>query len=395
MPLTALSVQRAASTDKPFKLSDQGGLYLLVTVTGSKLWRMNYRFAGRYKTLALGSYPVVTLADARSARDNAKKSLASGVDPSAQKRVRRVSATIAADNSFQAVAESYLEKRKGDVLTESVRVKDAHLLRKAYVGFGQVPIAEVRPADVLAVIRRIEAKGHAAQRFKGTVGRVFRYAIAMGLCDVDPSAALGDAMVKRRTVAHPSPKTPKAIGAMLRAIDDYDGQETTRLAMLVAAHTFVRPKELHRAEWTEIDLGKQTWRIPAAKMKMDRDHIVPLSTQATSFFGSLQRLTGGGRWVFPSIYGENYTISHSTINAALRRMGYSGEQMVGHGFRGMASTILNESGQFAPDWVERQLAHVEGNAARRAYNAALHLTGRTEMMQWYSDWLDEQKADKA
>ena len=394
MPLTALAVQRAAPAERPFKVHDVGGLYLLVNPAGSKLWRLNYRFAGRYKTLAIGAYPAVQLAEARQVRDDAKRQLRDGLDPSAEKRGRKVSARLAADNSFQAVAEVYLEKRDGEGLTESVLKKDRHLLKFAFLGFGHLPITDVKPKDVLAVIRKIEGRGRAAQRFRSVVSRVFRYGVAISVAESDPSAPLIDALVRRPTEHHPSPKEPKKIGAMMRALAEYDGQETTRLALLIGAHTFVRPGELHGAEWSEVDLKERIWRIPAGKMKMSNDLIVPLSTQTADLFGRAYRLTGAGRWVFPSIFGSSHTISHSTINTALRRLGYLSSEMVGHGFRSMASTTLNESGLFPSDWIERQLSHVDKSSARRAYNAALYLPGRIEMMQWYSDWLDAQAASK-
>lgn len=394
MPLTALAVQRAAPAEKAYKLHDQGGLYLLVNPNGSRLWRLNYRYAGRYKTLALGAFPAVQLAAARVARDDAKRLLRDGLDPSSERRERKVAVRLAADHSFKSVAEAYQSKRAGEGLAESVLKKDRHLLKHAYAGFGHLPISDVKPQDVLLVVRKIEARGRAAQRFRGTVSRVFRYAIALGLAEVDPAAPLTDALVRRPTKNHPSPKDPKAIGALMRAVRSYDGQETTRLAILVGIHTFVRPGELHSAEWDHVDREKALWRIPGSKMKMDRDHIVPLSTQVVGFFDSLWRLTGSGRWVFPAVHGGNETISPSTINTALRRMDYSSDELVGHGFRSMASTVLNESGEFSPDWIERQLAHAEKNATRGAYNAALYLPQRARMMQWYSDWLDRHEAQK-
>lgn len=392
MPLTALAVQRAAPSKKSFKLADSGGLYLLVQPTGSRLWRMNYRFGGRYKTLALGKFPAVGLAEARQARDNAKRKLRDRIDPSAERRKQKVASRIAADHSFRAVAESYQKKRSQEQTGPAGLRKDRESLAHALVGFGHRPISEIKPQEVLAVAKSIEERGKAAQRYRSTVSRVFRFAIANGLAEFDPAAPLVDALISRPVKHHPSPKDAKQIGALMRAIDGYEGEKLTRYALLIGTHAFVRPRELRTAEWAEVDTALRLWRIPAEKMKMRRDLIVPMSRQVTGWFESARLLSGGGRWVFPSILGSGRTMSDGTVNAALRRLGYPSSVIVGHGFRSMASTILNETGQFNPDWIERQLAHIDTNKVRGTYNAAQYLPQRTDMMQWYSDWLDRQAA---
>lgn len=399
MPLTALALSRVAPRETTYKLADGGGLYLLVSPKGSRLWRFDYRFAGRRKTLALGGYPDVGLAQARVARDDAKRRLLAQVDPGAERQAQKIAQKIAAIHTFDAVADAYTAKRTAEGINAVTLQKDREKLAVARAAFGSRPVSEITPQEVLVAARGIERRGKDARRFRSTVSRVFRFAIAGQLADRDPARDIADALIKRKAKHHASPKDPLKIGALVRTVEGYDGEAVTRCAIRLAILTFVRPGELRKAEWSEVDRPAATWRIPGSKMKhvrrgrevMGHDHIVPLSTQALGVLDELWSLTGAGKHLFPSTLGGGRVMSDNTVNAALRRMGYGSDEIVGHGFRSMASTALNESGRFEPDWVERQLAHVEGNTSRGAYNAALYLPQRTAMMQWYADWLDAQK----
>lgn len=390
MKLTALDPKNAKPCDKPFKLTDGAGLYLLVQPSGSKLWRMDYRYAGRRRTLALGAFPEVGLAKARAGRDEARQLLRDGKDPVAARKEAELRRRLALESTFAMVADAYRAKRVKEGLGGAAARKDREMLALATAEFGRAPIGQVRPHDVLTVIRRHERRGKSAVRLRSTISRVFRYGIACGLCETDPAAALVDAVIKKPTRHHPSPKSPAKIGALVRAARGYEGQLETRIALQLGILLFVRPNELRKAEWSEIDPAARQWRIPAAKMKMRRDHIVPLSRQAWALIEELRTITGNAPYLFPSIRTPLRPMSENTINAALRRLDYSKDEVVHHGFRSMASTTLNESGRFQPDWIERQLSHVEGNQSRAAYNAAQWLPQRTEMMQWWADWLDQQ-----
>lgn len=390
MPLTNLAIQNARPRETPYKLSDGGGLFLLVNPNSTRLWRLAYRHAGRQKTLAIGSLKDIGVTEARARATEARALLREGLDPSAEKRKARQIARVVADNTFAAMVESYRIKREKDGVGPTALRKDKECLAWALRDFGHRPVSAIEPLEVLATVRKIEAQDKSAKRFRATVSRVFRFAIASGLAGSDPAAPLTDALVTKTVVHHPSPKEPRKVGALVRSVDGYEGQPLTRLALLIGIHTFVRPTELRHAEWSEIDLAGAIWRISGAKMKMKHDLVVPLSKQVLGYFGECAAVSGGGRWVFPSTLGGSRVMSDNTVNAALRRLGYTRHEVVGHGFRSMASTTLNESGLFQPDWIERQLAHVDDSRVRSIYNAALYLDHRKHMMQWYSDWLDKQ-----
>lgn len=394
MPLTALAPKNAAPRDKPYKMTDGQGLYLFVMPSGSKLWRMNYRHHGRQKTLAIGAFPSVTLADARAARDDARRILSTGRDPSAAKQEQAAAARTAAEETFRVIAAEWLALREAEGLAEQTCYRNRHILESyAFPAFGSDPIREIRPRDILAPIRQLEARGafDTAHRFRALVSRVFRFAIVSERADVDPAAALQDALVAQQVTHHAGLTDPRKVGGLMRAIEGYDGHPVTRYALEFMARTFPRTVEMRNAEKEEFDLKERLWRIPAAKMKMDRDHIVPLSTQTVALLEKVRDLGLTGSLVFPGVRTSHERMSDGTINAALRRLGYSSEQHVGHGFRTTASTTLNECGLFNEDWVERQLAHVDRNQVRSAYNAALYLPQRIQMMQWYSDFLDAQR----
>jgi len=366
MPLKDAAVRNAKPGAQPKKLSDGGGLHVLIQPTGGKLWRLAYRFSGKQKTLALGAYPAISLEEARGLRDTAKKLLARSIDPSVQRKADRHAAK---DSSFRAVAKEVIAKLEREGRAQVTLTKKQWLLDFVYPTFGDRPVAEITARDLLALLRRIEGRGlyETARRLRSTCGMVFRYAIATGRAERDPSMDLRGALTAPQVNHRATIVDPASIGALLRAIDGFDGQPTTRAALRLAAYVFVRPGELRHAEWKEFDLGAAVWSIPAEKMKMRRPHRVPLARQPLSILRELQALTGNGRWLFPSVRTFARPISENTLNAALRRLGYSSEEMSTHGFRAMAATRLNEMGHWNPDAIERQLAHQEANAVRRAY----------------------------
>jgi integrase len=383
-------VRTTKPCQRPIKLSDSGGLYLLIAPHGSKLWRLAYRFGGKQKTLAIGAYPTFTLKAARDKREEAKRLLANGIDPSTQRRLdKQITST---GNKFKAVAEEVLAKLEKEGRTDVTLTKKRWLLDFAYPAIGHRPIAEITAPEVLSVLRRVEARGRyeTARRLRSTCGTIFRYAIATGRAERDPSADLRGALTSPKVNHRAAIVDPVGIGALLRAIDGYDGLPMTKAALRLAPLVFVRPGELRHAEWLEFDLAAAEWRIPSAKMKMRRPHRVPLSRQALDVLRDLQPMSGGGRFLFPSVRSTVRPMSENTLNAALRRLGYGTDEMTTHGFRTMASTRLNEMSGWNPDAIERQLAHQEQDDVRRAYvHAAEYWPERVKMMQAWADYLDE------
>ena len=391
MALTDTQIRTAKPRERAFKLSDSGGLHLLVASNGTKSWRLAYRYAGKQKAIGFGRYPTVSLAKARSERDSAKQLLGAGADPSAQRKLDKIAAE-SGNNTFRAVAEELLTMHRREGRVESTLKKNRWLLEVAYQTFGQRPIGEVTAPELLSALRKFEDRGRyeSARRLRTVCGMVFRFAIATGRATRDLSVDLRGAIVTPRVKHRAAIVDPPKVGALLRAIDDYDGQPTTKGALQLAPHVFVRPGELRSAEWTEFDFDKALWTIPPEKMKMKRPHRVPLSHQALHTLRHLRKLTGWGRFVFPSVLSPTRPISENTLNAALRRMGYTREQLSAHGFRSTASTLLNEMGRWNPDAIERQLAHQEDDDVRRAYmHAAEFWNERVQMMQAWSNYLDE------
>jgi integrase len=388
--LNDIRIRTTKPSKRPIKLSDSGGLYLLIAPHGSKLWRLAYRFGGKQKTLAIGTYPTSTLKAARDKREEAKRLLANGIDPSAQRRLdKQIKST---GNTFKAVAEEVLAKLEKEGRANVTLTKKRWLLDFAYPAFGDRPIAEITALEVLSVLRRVEGRGRyeTARRLRSTCGAIFRYAIATGRAERDPSADLRGALISPKVNHRAAIVDPVGIGALLRAIDGYDGLPITKAALRLAPLVFVRPGELRHAEWAEFDLAAAEWRIPPAKMKMRRPHRVPLSRQTLNVLRDLQPISGGGRFLFPSVRSTVRPMSENTLNAALRRLGYGTDEMTAHGFRAMASTRLNEMGGWNPDAIERQLAHQEQDDVRRAYvHAAEYWPERVKMMQAWADYLDE------
>jgi integrase len=376
----------------PFKLSDGGGLFLLIQPNATKLWRLAYRFDGKQKLLALGQYPVVSLADARIRRDAAKKLLTDGLDPSIERKAERRAEQMSRRNTFKAVADELMEKFRADGDAATTLKKKQWLLDFAIAEFGKRPIAEIKAPEILDALRKIEKRGRheTATRVRSTVGAVFRYAIATGRAERDPSADLRGALITPTVIHRATIVEPNAVGALLRAIDGFEGQPTTRFALQLAPLVFVRPGELRKAEWAEFNAIDREWRIPGAKMKMRRPHRVPLAPQGLALLRELREITGKSKYLFPSVRSWHRPISENTLNAALRRLGYDKTELTVHGLRSTASSLLNESGKWHADAIERQLAHQEQDEVRRAYtHSAEFWQERVRMMKWWADYLDE------
>jgi len=394
-PLTDMQVRNAKPGPKPYKLADGGALYVEVATTGAKYWRWKYRHAGREKRLAFGVYPTVSLADARTARDRARRLLSDGKDPSRERQAEKWEAKQAGANTFETVTREWLELQRGKIAPTTYDKALKHFELYAFPRLGNRPIAAIDSHEMLEMLRRVEKRGihETVHRVKQRCGQVFRYAIATRRAQHDPTAALRGALAPAVTRHYATITDPSRIGGLLRSIDGYAGQQITQAALRLAPLVFVRPGELRHAEWTEFDLEQAEWRIPAGRMKMGEEHVVPLPRQAVSIFAELQPITGRGRYVFPSIRSAARPMSENTVNAALRRLGYTTEEMTGHGFRAMASSRLNEMG-FPPDVIERQLAHAERNRVRAAYNRASYLPERRRMMQHWADYLDALRDDE-
>jgi len=393
--LSAVRVRDAKPREKPYKLFDERGLYLLVVPSADqyrgRLWRFRYRVNGVEKLLSLGAYPDVSLQRAREKRDEARRLLADGVDPNLQRKTERA----ASAETFEALGREWLAHR-AKTTAAITQQKATWLLEQIFAEIGSRPIRDIAASELLATLRKIEARGHheSAHRAKQKCGQVFRYAIATGRAVRDISSDLRGALVPVVAKSHAALTDPVEIGALLRAIDAYEGQPITAAALKLAPLVFVRPGELRGARWVEFDLHACEWRIPGERMKMGQQHIVPLSYQSATILKDLQALTGCGEYVFPSLLSATRPMSNNTVNTALRRLGYSKEQMTGHGFRAMASTLLNEKG-FPPDVIELQLAHAERNKVRAAYNRAQRLSERKQMMQAWADLLDCLRGSKS
>jgi integrase len=385
-----MTLASAKPQDRDYKLSDGGGLYLLVRSNGTKLWRLNYRYLAKYRTLAFGSWPEVSLADARSRRDEARRLLAAGLDPSHEAKLATAREMLSEENSFKLVAEEWVAKNEREGMAEITLSKIRWLLDKAYPKIGNRPVAKITAQEVLVVLRSIEATGRyeSARRMRSVLSRVFRYAIATTRAETDPARDLRGALTVPKAKHLAAITTPKGAGELMRAIEGYTGHAITLFGLRLSAHLFVRPGELRQAEWSEFDFDRSVWNIPEQKMKMRRPHRVPLSTQVTKLFEQLWELTGTGKYCFPSFRSPRRPMSENTVNAALRALGFGQEEMTAHGFRAMAATLLNESGLFNPDAIERQLAHMETNAIRRAYTRGEYWDERVRMMQHWSDHLD-------
>jgi len=375
--------------NKQAKLSDGGGLHLLVKPTG-KYWRMKYRFADKEKTLSIGVYPSVSLREARNKRESAKKLLEQNTDPSQKKQAdKRKAKSESQAASFESVAREWMAKKATTWVETTIVNNQAKLDRHIFPWIGSLPISDIEAPDVLSVIQRVERRGtiETAHRLRMLCSQIFRYGVATGRIKSDPTRDLQGALTPVVYKHRATITEPKKVGELLRAIQAFEGTLVVQCALRITPYVFVRPGELRHAEWSEIDFDAAEWRIPAHKMKMRVVHIVPLSKQVVAILKDLQPLTGRGKYVFPSIRNPSRPMSENTVNAALRRLGYDKSEICAHGFRAMASTLLHEQG-WNSDVIERQLAHKEGNAIKGAYNHARHLPERVKMMQHWADYLD-------
>lgn len=391
MSLKAAEISAFRAGDTPYKKADAKGLYLEVFPNGSKLWRWKYRVAGKEKRLALGAWPDVTLAKARQLCEAARATLSDGADPGLERKRAKATARISAANTFASVAAEYIDgKMVGEGRADTTLAKARWFLDLLRPAVGELPISDVDPQMLLAPLKRLEARGNkeTAKKVRSFASRVFRYGVATGRCKSDPAALLQGALVAPKARHYAAILEPSKLGELLRAVDAYTGNPITRFALQITPHVFVRPGELRHAEWSEFDLDAAIWRIPAGKMKARRAHSVPLSPQVVALLIELRELTGGEGYVFPALYSPRRPMSENTINVALRRMGFGKDEATAHGFRATASTLLNESGKWQPDAIERALAHGDSDAVRGAYSRGQYWDERVRMATWWSDNLD-------
>jgi len=390
MALTDTAIRLAKPGPTERKLADEKGLYLLLTPSGSKLWRLKYRLDGKEKKLALGSYPEIGLKDARAKRDAARTAAQAGNDPAVAKREGRIAKRIAAANTFGPIAEEYIAKLEAEGRAAVTIGKTRWLLSKLEPALGSRPIAEISPHELLAVLKATEKAGQreTARRLRSFSSRVFRYAVATARATIDPAQPLLGALISPVAKHHAAITDPVAFGNLLRSIEGYAGQPVTKLALRFTCHVFQRPGEVRQAEWSEIDFDKAVWTIPAARMKQRQQHRVPLSIQAIAILREAQELSGDGRFVFPKLGSRLRPMCENAVNGALRRMGYGPAEMTAHGFRSTASSLLNESGRWSADAIERSLSHADSNQVRAAYHRGAHWSERVEMAQWWSDQID-------
>ncbi|GAA3895587.1 MULTISPECIES: tyrosine-type recombinase/integrase [Halomonadaceae] len=386
--LTATAIKAAKPQEKIYRMPDGGGLYLEVAKTGSKYWRMKYRYGGKEKRLSIGVYPNVSLASAREVRDDAKRQLAEDIDPSTAKRIAHQQGVDASANTFGAVGMEWLEQvHQHDVVPAHYMRNKRRLERDAFPIIGKRPLAKITPPELLDCLRRIEARGHieTAHRVKTLCGQIFRYGIATGRAERDPTPDLRDALRSSNTRHHAAITDPEEVAVLLRAIEGYGGQPATIAALKIAPLVFTRPGELRQAKWADFDLEKETWSFHVSKT--GQPLIVPLPTQAVKILRDLHGLTGRSEFVFPGARSDQRPMSNATLKAALDRMGFKGE-MTAHGFRAMARTILAEQLNFPEHIIEQQLAHTVKDANGRAYNRTKYLDQRREMLQAWADYLE-------
>jgi integrase len=394
MPLSDTTIRNAKPKDKPYKLTDGRGLFLLINPRGGKGWRFKYRFGGKEKLLSFGTFPEIGLGDARKCREETREMVAKGIDPSAARKAAKAAKDESNANRFEVVAREWIGQQKNKWTPANKKVVTRQLENDIFPWIGKSPIAELKAPELLKVLRRMEERGvlDSAHRARTIAGQVFRYAIATGRAERDIAADLRGALAQPKKKHLPAITEPKKVAELLRAMDAFEGSLVVKCALRLAPLFFVRPGELRKAEWSEIDLDAAEWNIPAEKMKMKQAHLVPLSTQAVAILQELQPLTGRGSYVFPGARSAARPLSDMALSAAIRRLGYEQGEMTPHGFRAMARTILDEVLQVRPDFIEHQLAHAVRDANGRAYNRTSHLAERKKMMQVWADYLDGLKA---
>lgn len=394
MPLSDAAIRNLRPREKPYKVSDFDGLFVLIKPTGSRLWHFKYRLDGREKLLSVGPYPEVTLAEARAARDAARALVAKGVDPSAAKQDQKREEKERRGLTFETQARSYFDKTRKEGRAASTLDKTKWLLDMAIADFGRKPMSEITSPIVLRCLRKVEAKGNyeTAKRLRAKISAVFRFAVASGTATIDPTYALKDALIRPQPKSRAAITDPEKLGELMRAIDGFHGQAVTRIALQLLALLTPRPGELRNARWEEFDLDTGIWSVPSERMKMRRPHRVPLPAKALVLLRDLKELTGATEYLLPSLISTTRVMSENTLNTALRRIGFGADEMTSHGFRATFSTLANESGLWNPDAIERALAHIERNEVRRVYARGEHWDERVRMADWWAGFLDEVRA---
>lgn len=388
MPLTDTQLRQAKPGDKARKIADGGGLHIYISTTGSKLWRLNYRYGGKQKLLSFGAYPGVSLAQAREKRESAKALLAEGIDPSEKRKADKKAEEAITRDTFENIAVELIEKKTIEGLAETTINKKKWLISLALDDLGTRPITEITAAEILVPLRRVEAKGNyeTAKRMRTTIGEVFRFAIATARAVNDPTFGLKGALIAPKVTHIAAATTRENFSQLVKAIWHYEsGAPSTRAALKLMALLYTRPSELRLAHWDEFDLIKKIWTIPASRMKMRKEHTKPLSDMVVAILEDLKVQTGSITRVFPSLIVNDRQISENTMNQALRRMGFTKDEHTSHGFRASASSLLNESGKWSADAIEAELCHVEGNQSRRPYNRARYWEERVRMADWWAD----------
>ncbi|MDE9494801.1 tyrosine-type recombinase/integrase [Xenorhabdus bovienii] len=387
MKLTDLAIKRAKPKEKAYTLADSNGLSLLIDTNGSKGWRYRYQYAGKTKMISLGVYPVVTLTEARTKRDEARKLVANGINPSEARKAEKISTANLIENTFENIANEWYEKRTDRWSASYAEEMMETFEKDVFPYIGKRPIAEIKPMELMAVLSRINERGatEKLRKVRQRCGEVWRYAIVTGRAEYNPAPDLASAFVSHKKT-HYAFLIADEIPELYKALNAYTGSFMVKMGMRLQMMTGVRPGELRRAEWSEIDFNKAQWEIPAEKMKMRRPHIVPLSRQSIDILEQIKPITGQGKYVFPGRINQSQPMSEMALNVLIRRIGYAG-RVTGHGFRHTMSTILHEQG-YNTAWIEAQLAHVDKNSIRGTYNHAQYLDGRREMLQWYADYME-------
>ncbi|TYC93906.1 integrase arm-type DNA-binding domain-containing protein [Novosphingobium sp. BW1] len=390
MALNDVAIRALKPQNRSYMVADEKGLCIEVAVSGSKLWRFRYRFAGKPRKLALGSYPEVSLKEARRLRDEARSAVRGGIDPGVERKNAKLTARFNAANTFGAVADEYIEHKLVKEGRAAVTVEKAKWLLLQMKPIWDQPLIEIKPAEVFGVLRRLEGqrKHETAKRCRSFTSRVFRYAAATGRAESDPAAMLSGQLIAPKVKHHAAILEPGKLGELLRSIDTFEGAPITRLALQIAPHVMARPGELRKATWDEFDLDTKIWRIKPERMKMRRPHAIPLSERVLAYLRELQQFSGPEGYVFPAFHTTRRPMSENTMNQAFRRMGYTSDEVTAHGLRTTASTLLNESGKWHPDAIERALAHGDSDAVRGIYNRGHYWDARVKMMTWWSDYLD-------
>lgn len=391
--LSDVQIRAIKPAAQPFKVADADGLFLLVQPTGRRLWRFRYKVFGIERKLSLGCYPEVTLQQARRKRDEARAQLLDGIDPVEAKRQSRLEAELASKTTFKLVADEYIEKMAREGRSPAT-LKKARWFLELLGDIGKRPIASITPHELLDTLKRIERRGHheTASRLRSFSGRVFRYGFATLRTERNPADILRGALTVLRVKHHAAIIEPANVGQLLRDIENYTGRPETAIALRLAPHVFLRPGELRGGRWSEIDFAEKVWRIPGERMKMKQPHTAPLSRKSLFLLEELRRLARPSEFLFPALHTTQRALSENTLDVALRRLGYGRDEMTSHGFRAMASTLLNESGLWHPDAIERALAHGDRDKVRAAYHRGAHRAERVRMAQRRSDHLDQLRA---